>query len=87
MIFKYLLCDCLKELIKLLKAGSKANPRTNIWSKICSERRNTKDLKTQCCYNKEISYEAVSSRKFDTYDVKIDFNGSSTKKEFSTKEI
>ena len=89
MIFKYLLCDCLKKLIKLLKAGSKANPRTNIWSKICSEPRNTKDLKTQCCYNKEISYEAVSSRKFDTHDDSflVLLNGSSTKKEFSTNEI
>ena len=87
MMLKYLLCDCLKELIKLLKACSKANPRTNIWSKIWSERTNTKDLKTQCCYKKEISYEAVSSRKFDTDDVQIDFNGSSTKKEFSTNEI
>ena len=48
MMLKYLLCDCLKELIKLLKACSKANPRTNIWSKIWSERTNTKDLKTQC---------------------------------------
>ena len=44
-------------------------------------------MKTQCCYKKEISYEAVSSRKFDTADVQIDFNGSSTKKEFSTNEI
>ena len=75
MIFKYLLCGCLKELFKLLKACSKANPRTNIWWKIWSERTNTKDLKTQCCCKKEISYEAVSSRKFDTADVQIDFNG------------
>ena len=69
MIFKYLLCGCLKELFKLLKACSKANPRTNIWWKIWSERTNTKDLKTQCCYKKEISYEAV---KFDTDGVQID---------------
>ena len=48
MMLKYLLCDCLKELIKLLKACSKANPHTNIWSKIWSERTNTKDMKTQC---------------------------------------
>ena len=30
------------------------------------------DLKIQCCYKKEISYEAVSSSKFDTDDVQID---------------
>ena len=42
--------------------------RSNIWS----EQTNTKDLKTQCCYKKEISYKAVSSRKYDTDDVQID---------------
>ena len=39
--------------------------RSNIWS----EQTNAKDLKTQCCYKKEISYEAV---KFDTDGVQID---------------
>ena len=29
-------------------------------------------MKAQCCYKKEISYETVSSRKFDTDDVQID---------------
>ena len=42
------------------------------WSNIWSEQTNTKDLKIQCCYKKEISYEAVSSSKFDTHDVQID---------------
>ena len=70
-------------IVKSLFKSKSSYRRSNIWS----EQTNTKDLKTQCCYKKEISYEAVSSRKFDTDDVQIDFNGSSTKKEFSTNEI
>ena len=75
MIFKYQLCDCLiKLLIKLLKACPKllkVNPRTD--DQIFDlNKQNLKDLKIQCCYKKEISYETVSSSKFDTDDVQID---------------
>ena len=55
----------------MLKACSKANPPSYRQSNIWSEQTNTKDLKTQCCYKKEISYEAVNSSKFDTDDVQI----------------
>ena len=86
MIFNYWLCDCLKELIKFLKACSKLLKANLVQT----------DFKTQCFYKKEISYEAVSSSKFNTEDVQIDifsnfwlnftefhiiFDGSSTKKQ------
>ena len=61
----------IKLLIKLLKACSKllkANPRTD--DQIFDNK--LKALKTQCCYKKEISYETVSSSKFDTDDVQVD---------------
>ena len=68
-MFKYfkVVNEIVKSLFKIVK--SKSSYR---WSNIWSEQTNTKDLKIQCCYKKEISYEAVSSRKFDTDDVQID---------------
>ena len=54
-------------MFKIVKSKSSYR-RSNIWS----EQTNLKDLKTQCCYKKEISYETVSSSKFDTDDVQID---------------
>ena len=69
-------------MFKIVKNKSSYR-RPNIWS----EQTNTKDLKTQCCYKKKNSYEAVSSSKFGTNDVQIDIfsnfwlnvTGSSTK--------
>ena len=54
-------------IVKSLFKSKSSYRRSNIWS----EQTNT-GLRTQCCYKKEISYEAVSSRKFDTDDVQID---------------
>ena len=56
----------VKSLFKIVKSKSSYRP-LNIWF----EQTNTKDLKTQCCYKKEISFEAVNSSKFDTDDVQI----------------
>ena len=71
MLFKYLLCDCLKQLIQLFEAILPRIKQSNIWL----EQTNTKDLKNsrcyqfKCCYKKvKISYEAVSSSKFDKDD-------------------
>ena len=56
-------------IVKSLFKSKSSYRQSNIWS----EQTNT-GLRTQCCYKKEISYEAVRSRKFDTDDVqKIHF--------------
>ena len=58
MIFKYfkVVNEIVKSVFKIVKSKSSYR-RSNIWS----EQTNTKDLKTQCCYKKEISYEAYEA--------------------------
>ena len=65
---------CLKQLIQLLEAIFLRTAKYLLWTNKHKGLKNSSCYQFECCYkNVKISYEAVSSRKFDTGDEEIFF--------------